>query len=56
MKRKIAKKKIADLFLEHRNEIIYPSDIVERLNLNYSLVEELFKELEDEGQIERRAI
>ena len=51
--RKKAKTEIARFFKQHHGEVIYPSDVAEGLNLSYVMVEEIVRELEDEGKIER---
>lgn len=51
--RKKAKAEIAKFFGDHHGEVIYSSDIAEALNLNYILVEEIVKELANDGKIER---
>jgi hypothetical protein len=53
--RKKAKTEIARFFKQHHGEVIYPSDVAEALSLNYLLVEEIIKELIDDGEIKRAA-
>jgi hypothetical protein len=51
--RKKAKAEIAKFFKKRHGEVIYASDVADELNLSYLLVEEIVKELEDEGKIKR---
>ena len=46
-----AKTEIKQYFKEHDGETIYPSDIVEALNIDYLEIEKAFEELKNEGLI-----
>jgi DNA-binding MarR family transcriptional regulator len=50
---KQAKKEIRKYFNDHHGSVLYPSDIADALNLSYLLVDDLIRELEDEGEIKR---
>lgn len=52
MTKEDAKEKIKDYFDEHSQEDIFPSELSEKLCVDYELVWEIIKELVEEGNIE----
>ncbi len=55
--RKISKaqatEEIRAYFVQHDEQVVYPSDVVEDLNLDYDLVLEVINELEKKGKVSK---